>query len=134
MGEWLMIGEAGVNLPANAVTFRHPLGLGVLSEIPLTATVDEEMLEVIRIEAAVPKWGVDMDETRFRMRRAWKRGPSITKRVAISDRRPIARIKTYGHVNRRLVQIVLDHRQRRLCHQHHRTGTRFLRVIATWGR
>jgi folate-binding protein YgfZ len=107
MGEWLVLGEAGVNLPANAVTFRHPLGLGVLSEIPLTATVDEEMLEVIRIEAAVPKWGADMDETTIPNEAGLEASAINYEKGCYIGQETIARIKTYGHVNRRLVQIVI---------------------------
>ncbi len=53
---------AKVTLSAKAVTFSHPLGLGVISDEPMTTTISAETLEVLRIEAAVPNWGVDMDE------------------------------------------------------------------------
>jgi len=107
MGEWLVLGEAGVSLPANAVTFRHPLGLGVLGEIPLTTTIDEEMLEVIRIEAAVPKWGVDMDETTIPNEAGLETQAINYEKGCYIGQETIARIKTYGHVNRRLVQIII---------------------------
>src|SRR5579871_1418597 len=62
LGEWLVVGDEGTNLPADAITFRHPLGLGVITEQTMAATMDADSLEVVRVEAGVPKWVVDMDE------------------------------------------------------------------------
>ena len=130
MGEWLIIGStvgtalravrevddaarrdsapyhgAKVDLPANAVTFPHPLGLGVLGGISPTTTVSDEMLEVIRIEAAVPKWGVDMDETTIPNEAGLEARAINYEKGCYIGQETIARIKTYGHVNRRLVQM-----------------------------
>ena len=107
MGEWLVIGEAGVSIPAKAVTFRHPLGLGIISETPMVATIDADELEVIRIEVAVPQWGVEMDENTIPNEAGLeKRAISYDKGCYIGQE-TIARIKTYGHVNRQLVQLAV---------------------------
>ena len=109
MGEWLMVGEELGGVPAKAVTFRHPLGWGVISEGTMTATIDAEALEVLRIEVAVPKWGVDMDESTIPNEAGLEaRAISYDKGWHIGQESSIApSIKTYGHVNRRLVQIVV---------------------------
>src|SRR6266705_3939846 len=63
-GEWLKIGDNATVAQASLLaSFAQPLGWGVISEGPMTATIGAETLEVLRIEAGVPKWGVDMDET-----------------------------------------------------------------------
>jgi folate-binding protein YgfZ len=111
MGEWLVLGEASAILPANTVTFRHPLGLGVLGEVPLATTISEEMLEVIRIEAAVPKWGVDMDETTIPNEAGLETRAINYEKGCYIGQETIARIKTYGHVNRRLVQFQAESAQ-----------------------
>ena len=103
LGEWLVIGE----VPSNAVTFQHPLGWGVIGDSAIMATIDAEALEVLRIEGAVPKWGVDMDENTIPNEAGLEaRAISYDKGCYIGQE-TIARIKTYGHVNRRLVQIAI---------------------------
>jgi folate-binding protein YgfZ len=104
LGEWLVIGAASLNLPAGTITFQHPLGLGVISGTPMPATISAETLEVLRIEAAVPKWGVDMDENTIPNEAGLEaRAISYDKGCYIGQE-TVARIKTYGHVNRRLIQ------------------------------
>ncbi len=62
---------------------------------------------MLRIEAGVPKWGVDMDENTIPNEAGLEaRAISYDKGCYIGQE-TIARIKTYGHVNRRLVQIVI---------------------------
>ncbi len=105
MGEWLIVGGAEVNLPADAIAFAHPLGVGVISRGPLTATLSREALEILRVEAGVPLWGVDMDEGTIPNEAGLeKRAVSYDKGCYVGQE-TIARIKTYGHVNRRLVQL-----------------------------
>src|ERR1039457_4391753 len=107
LGEWLVIGDEIDEVPPKAVTFRHPLGWGVISDTPMTGTISAEALEVLRIEAGVPKWGADMDETSILNEAGLEaRAISYDKGCYIGQE-TIARIKTYGHVNRRLVQIAL---------------------------
>jgi folate-binding protein YgfZ len=107
LGEWLVVGEPDVPLPAKAMTFQHPLGLGVIGDGSMTETINAETLEVLRIEAAVPRWGADMDESTIPNEAGLEaRAISYDKGCYIGQE-TIARIKTYGHVNRRLVQMVL---------------------------
>jgi folate-binding protein YgfZ len=122
IGEWLVVDAVGkaarpavapypeleVVLPADAVIFAHPLGIGILSPTPLPVTLDANALEVLRIEAGVPKWGVDMDEDTIPVEAGLEsRAISYDKGCYIGQE-TIARIKTYGHVNRRLVQLEMD--------------------------
>jgi folate-binding protein YgfZ len=105
VGEWLVIGNLPPNLPTAAITFKHPLGLGVVIQESVEATVSAEVLEILRIEAAVPRWGVDMDENTIPNEAGLeKRAISYDKGCYIGQE-TIARIKTYGHVNRHLVQL-----------------------------
>ncbi|HXI83066.1 MAG TPA: glycine cleavage T C-terminal barrel domain-containing protein [Verrucomicrobiae bacterium] len=107
MSEWLVIGDEIGTVPPQAVTFQHPLGWGVISATPMMETISAEALEVLRIEGAVPKWGVDMDESMIPNEAGLEaRAISYDKGCYIGQE-TIARIKTYGHVNRRLVQIVI---------------------------
>ena len=109
MGQWLVMGDVGTNLPAKAVRFNHPLGLGVIGEVgSMPATTGAETLEVLRIEGALPKWGVDMDENTIPNEAGLEaRAISYDKGCYIGQE-TIARIKTYGHVNRRLVQMAVE--------------------------
>jgi tRNA-modifying protein YgfZ len=92
----------------DAITFAHPLGIGVISRQTLVPTLSGECLEVLRIEAAEPKWGVDMDENTIPNEVGLeKRAISYDKGCYIGQE-TIARIKTYGHVNRQLVQLSVN--------------------------
>jgi folate-binding protein YgfZ len=107
LGEWLVVGEARLALPAKAMTFKHPLGMGMISDGSMKETIGAETLEVLRIEAAVPQWGVDMDENTIPNEAGIEaRAISYDKGCYIGQE-TIARIKTYGHVNRQLVQMGL---------------------------
>lgn len=107
LGVWLVVGETGVALPAKAVTFKHPLGMGVISDGSMAEMIDAETLEVLRIEEAVPQWGADMDENTIPNEAGLEaRAISYDKGCYIGQE-TIARIKTYGHVNRQLVQMGL---------------------------
>jgi tRNA-modifying protein YgfZ len=105
LGEWLVVGERAESVPANAVTFRHPLGWGVISSTPMTETISPETLEVLRIEAALPRWGADMDENTIPNEAGLERRAISYDKGCYIGQETIARIKTYGHVNRRLVQL-----------------------------
>ena len=117
MGEWLVVNHltshdnsapAGVSeptIPAAAMTFAHPLGLGILSTTPVPVTLDTQTLDALRIEAGIPVWGVDMDENTIPIEAGLaNRAISYDKGCYIGQE-TIARIKTYGHVNRQLVQL-----------------------------
>jgi tRNA-modifying protein YgfZ len=102
-GAWLVIGDLP-GLPAGAMTYGHALGTGVLSQPPLPVTLNDEELAVRRIQAGVPEWGVDLDAETIPVEAGLaKRAISYDKGCYIGQE-TIARIKTYGHVNRQLVQ------------------------------
>jgi aminomethyltransferase len=107
LGEWLVIGDGRADLPANAVTFQHGLGLGVVSGERMTETIKADALEALRIEAAVPRWGVDMDENTIPNEAGLEKRAINYDKGCYIGQETIARIKTYGHVNRRLVQVAL---------------------------
>ena len=107
---YLILAEAAATeeIPPNAVTFAHPMGTGVLSSMTLPVTLNAETLDAMRIEAGIPQWGVDMDENTIPNEAGLEsRAISYTKGCYIGQE-TIARIKTYGHVNRYLIQLSLD--------------------------
>jgi len=80
---WATLGEAGA-LPAGAQAY-----------------------EILRIEAATPQNGVDIDETTLPQELGrTERAVSFTKGCYIGQE-TIARIRTYGHVNRSLVRLAV---------------------------
>jgi folate-binding protein YgfZ len=90
-------------LPAEAVdgARRTLLTAGATS-------VDAEALEAVRIESGVPRFGMDMSEDNFPPEaRIEDRAVSYTKGCYLGQE-TIARIKTYGHVNRLLVGLLPD--------------------------
>jgi folate-binding protein YgfZ len=103
-GEWLVVGDVEATLPADGITFAHPLGTGVMSRQGITPTVSGASLEVLRIEAAMPKWGVDMDENTIPNEAGLEKRAINYDKGCYIGQETIARIKTYGHVNRQLVQ------------------------------
>jgi folate-binding protein YgfZ len=107
LGEWVVIGLDTMSLPADAVTFPHPLGLGVVSAGRMKESIDADGWELLRIEAGVPLWGVDMDENTIPNEAGLERRAIRYDKGCYIGQETIARIKTYGHVNRRLVQIGL---------------------------
>jgi aminomethyltransferase len=107
LGEWLVIGDTRVDLPADAVTFRHALGLGVISGERMTETIDAKALEALRVEAGVPRWGADLDENTIPNEAGLEKRAINYDKGCYIGQETIARIKTYGHVNRQLVQMAL---------------------------
>jgi folate-binding protein YgfZ len=99
------VGRAGPSPPW--FEFHHPLGTGVISSMLMTPTMTENELEILRIEAGIPKWGADMDENTIPIEAGLEaRAISYDKGCYIGQE-TIARIKTYGHVNRHLVQMTV---------------------------
>jgi folate-binding protein YgfZ len=84
--------------------------LGVISGERMTATIDAEVLEALRIEAGVPRWGVDMDENTIPDEAGLEKRAINYDKGCYIGQETIARIKTYGHVNRQLVQLALTGR------------------------
>jgi folate-binding protein YgfZ len=106
-GEWLVL--AGTDVPArpDTITCEHPLGRMIIGAAPLLATVTPARLEALRIEAGIPKWGADMDETTIPNEAGLERRAISYEKGCYIGQETIARIKTYGHVNRQLVQLRL---------------------------
>ena len=73
--------------------------------------MNAEMLEVLRIEAAVPTWGVDMDENTIPNEAGLEARAINYDKGCYIGQETIARIKTYGHVNRRLIQCLVESAQ-----------------------
>ncbi len=68
--------------------------------------VEGDALEAVRVESGVPRFGVDMSEDTFPPEaRIEARAVSYTKGCYLGQE-TIARIKTYGHVNRLLVGLL----------------------------
>ena len=69
--------------------------------------VSPEVLEAGRIEAGLPRWGAELDETVL-PNEAWleRTAISYTKGCYLGQE-TVARLKTYGHVNRHLVALLL---------------------------
>ncbi len=69
--------------------------------------VAPETLEAGRIEAGLPRWGAELDETVL-PNEAWleRTAISYTKGCYLGQE-TVARLKTYGHVNRHLVALLL---------------------------
>jgi aminomethyltransferase len=67
------------------------------------------LLEAARIEAGIPRWGAELDENVLpdEAGLAERGAISYTKGCYIGQE-IVARIKTYGHVNRLLVRLVVD--------------------------
>ncbi len=107
LAEWLIIGDAMGRIPAGAMTFAHPLGLGVITNESLVATITPAELEELRIEAGLPLWGVDMDENTIPNEAGLERRAIRYDKGCYIGQETIARIRTYGHVNRQLVLIAV---------------------------
>jgi folate-binding protein YgfZ len=104
---WLIVGET-MAAPSDAATFSHPLGTGVLSRTPIPAGMSADEFEAMRVQAGIPKFGVDTDETTIPVEAGLAdRAISYDKGCYIGQE-TIARIKTYGHVNRHLVVFAVD--------------------------
>jgi aminomethyltransferase len=70
--------------------------------------VEADALEVVRIESGTPRFGIDMSEDNFPPEaRIEARAVSYTKGCYLGQE-TIARIRTYGHVNRLLVGLLPD--------------------------
>jgi len=70
--------------------------------------VGQEALEVLRIEAGIPRFGVDMDDFIIPVEAGLEqRAISYTKGCYVGQE-VIARIKTYGHVNKHLVGLKIE--------------------------
>ncbi len=60
--------------------------------------------ELLRIEAGVPRWGIDFDGSNFPNECGWEDALSYTKGCYIGQE-VIARMRTYGHLNKKLFRL-----------------------------
>jgi len=94
-------------LPVDALPAAWSAVVGSDGGSPIKA-VGLDALEAVRIEAGVPRFGSDMSEENFPPEaRIEDRALSYTKGCYMGQE-TIARIKTYGHVNRLLVGLLPD--------------------------
>lgn len=69
--------------------------------------VDRAVLEAGRIEAGIPRWGAELDESVL-PNEAWLERTAISyAKGCYLGQETVARLKTYGHVNRHLVALLL---------------------------
>jgi folate-binding protein YgfZ len=73
----------------------------------LAAPTSEREAEILRIEAGRPLWGRDMDESCLIDELGIEEAVSRTKGCYVGQE-IVARMKTYGHVNRRLVGLTFS--------------------------
>ena len=66
------------------------------------APVGQTALNILRIEAGIPRLGVDIDEDRFPIEAGLEEKAISYTKGCYPGQEVVARIKTYGHVNRRL--------------------------------
>ncbi len=62
--------------------------------------------DLLRIEAGVPRWGIDFDGSNFPNECGWEDALSYTKGCYIGQE-VIARMRTYGHLNKKLFRFRL---------------------------
>lgn len=65
------------------------------------------VLEAGRIEAGLPRWGAELTETTLPNEAGLERTAISYKKGCYVGQETVARIRTYGHVNRRLVALLL---------------------------
>jgi folate-binding protein YgfZ len=66
-----------------------------------------EELEAARIEAGIPRWGRELDETVLPNEAFLERTAISYSKGCYVGQEIVARLKTYGHVNRHLVRLLL---------------------------
>ncbi len=71
------------------------------------AVVSPETLEAGRIEAGLPRWGAELTETTLPNEAGLERTAISYTKGCYLGQETVARIRTYGHVNRRLVALLL---------------------------
>ncbi len=69
--------------------------------------IGTEAMESLRIEAGIPKFGVDMDQTRFPAEAGIEQAVSYTKGCYLGQETTM-RIKTQGSLNRKLVGLLIE--------------------------
>jgi folate-binding protein YgfZ len=99
LGEW-----------SDGLCYAHPLGTGVLSEQPLTLPgerIGEAALEELRIEAGVPRFGIDIDSRVLAPETGQAARAIHYRKGCYVGQEIVARIDARGHTNRTLVKLML---------------------------
>lgn len=97
-------GEPGFDLRTSPAAV--PALLDLLSSRG-AAVVSPEVLEAGRIEAGLPRWGAELTETTLPNEAGLERTAISYTKGCYLGQETVARIRTYGHVNRRLVALLL---------------------------
>ncbi len=94
--------------PTGVAVYDNRLGgWNVMGGQPVGERVTVEEMERLRVEAGVPLWGVDMDENTIPVEAGLAAWAISYDKGCYIGQETIARIKTYGHVNRHLCQVRL---------------------------
>lgn len=91
-----------------AATIRYPNRLGgwnVIGPPPAGEPISAEEYEQLRVEAGIPLWGVDLNENVIPIEAGLQRWAISYEKGCYIGQETIARIRTYGHVNRHLCQL-----------------------------
>ena len=95
--------------PTGLAVYENRLGgWNVIGGRPTGEPVTLEELERMRVEAGVPLWGVDMDENTIPVEAGLAAWAISYDKGCYIGQETIARIKTYGHVNRHLCQLRME--------------------------
>ncbi len=94
------------------LSYLHSLGAGVLTEIPLEVAANYQQLnaaelEVRRIDAGIPTFGVDMDKRVLAPETGQAARAIHYKKGCYVGQEIVARIDARGHTNRTLVRLKL---------------------------
>lgn len=91
------------------IWYTHPLGTGILTEVPIapgTAMASSE-LEARRIEAGIPRFGVDIDRRVLAPETGQQARAIHYRKGCYVGQEIVARIDARGHTNRALAKFVL---------------------------
>ncbi len=94
------------------LSYSHPLGIGVLAEIPLEIPANYQEisateLEAHRIDAGIPTFGLDMDKRVLAPETGQAARAIHYKKGCYVGQEIVARIDARGHTNRTLVRLTL---------------------------
>ncbi|MGC4042854.1 MAG: hypothetical protein QM758_03545 [Armatimonas sp.] len=91
------------------ICYTHPLGTGVLTEEPIApgTPLSETALEAQRIEAGIPRFGVDMDKRVLAPETGQQARAIHYRKGCYVGQEIVARIDARGHTNRTLVRLHL---------------------------